>query len=61
MMSLITLSMKQNQCGGAQVFKMNTNRNPVAKNSRKYNKAVVHTDRKKAAKRGKVKHKTSYK
>ena len=40
---------------------MNTNRNPVAKNSRKYNKAVVHTDRKKAAKRGKVKHKTSYK
>jgi len=32
-------------------------KNPVAKHARKYNVAAVHTDRKKAAKRGKQKHK----
>ena len=32
--------------------------NPVAKNCKKFNKAVVHIDRKKALKRGAVKHKT---
>ena len=31
--------------------------NLVAKHSRKFNKSVVHTDRKRAAKRGYVKHK----
>lgn len=31
--------------------------NPVAKNARKFNKAAVHTDRKKAVKRGYTKHK----
>ena len=31
--------------------------NPVAKFCRKFNKAVVHVDKKKAARRGKVKHK----
>ena len=56
-----TLNMKLNQRGGAQLSKMNTTRNPVAKNSRKYNKARVYVDRKKAAKQGKVKHKISYK
>lgn len=35
---------------------MKTN-NYVAKHCRKYNKAVVHTDRKKASKRGYRKHK----
>lgn len=32
-------------------------RNPVAKHARKFNKAAVHTDRKKAQKKGYVKHK----
>jgi len=32
-------------------------RNPVAKNSRKFNKAVIHVDKKKAMKKGYVKHK----
>ena len=32
-------------------------KNPVARNCRKFNRAVVHVDRKKDAKRGKVKHK----
>ena len=36
-------------------------KNPVAKNCRKFNKAVVHVDQKKAAKAGKVKHKQNYK
>lgn len=31
--------------------------NPVAKNSRRFNKATVMVDRKKSAKRGYVKHK----
>jgi len=31
--------------------------NPVAKYARKYNKSAVHVDRKKASKRGHVKHK----
>ena len=31
--------------------------NPVAKHARSYNKAAVHVDRKKASKRGAVKHK----
>jgi hypothetical protein len=34
--------------------------NPVAKNARKFNKAAVHVDRKKAVKRGKVKHRGSW-
>jgi|MEHZ01.4.fsa_nt_MEHZ011250982.1_49 hypothetical protein len=32
-------------------------KNPVAKHARSFNKAQVHTDRKKAAKRGHIKHK----
>lgn len=36
---------------------MSRARNTVAKHARKFNVAVVHADRKKAAKRGKVKHK----
>ena len=31
-------------------------RNPVAKNARKVNRAAVHRDRKRAAKRGETKH-----
>jgi len=34
--------------------------NPVAKHARTYNKAVVHTDKKKAAKRGYNKHRGDY-
>ena len=34
--------------------------NPVAKNCKKFNKAVVHIDRKKALKRGAVKHKAGH-
>jgi hypothetical protein len=33
--------------------------NYVAKNARKFNKAAIHKDRKKAEKRGEVKHKNS--
>lgn len=36
---------------------MKTKNNPVAKNARKYNKAAVFKDRKKAIKRGERKHK----
>jgi len=36
-----------------------TNRNLVAKHARKFNKAAVHVDRKKAARKGKLKHKGS--
>ena len=32
-------------------------KNPVAKHARKFNKAAVHTDKKKAQKKGYVKHK----
>jgi len=35
-------------------------RNPVAKNGRTYNKSVVHTDRKRASRRGERKHKQNY-
>jgi hypothetical protein len=36
------------------------NRNYVAKNALKYNKAVTHTDKKKAIKKGYSKHKGKY-
>jgi len=36
-------------------------RNPVAKNARKFNKAAVHTDKKKADKKGYIKHTKNYK
>ena len=34
--------------------------NLVAKHAKKYNKAAVHVDKKKAAENGKVKHKKQY-
>ena len=34
--------------------------NPVAKHARSFNKAAVHRDRKKAAKRGATKHKEKH-
>jgi len=35
-------------------------KNPVAKHARTFNKAAVHMDRKKAAKRGSTKHKPKH-
>jgi len=40
----------------SKVKKKVVRRNPVAKNSGKFNRAVKHKDRKKALKRGEVKH-----
>lgn len=42
---------------GATLRRKNMKSNPVHKYGRRYNKARIHIDRKKAAKRGAIKHK----
>ncbi len=51
---------KKNGNASATCLRKLKHPNPVAKNARKFNLAVVHLDRKKAMKRGKIKHKKNH-